>query len=147
MNNKDNKKDNRGNKIIDIKNTENIRIEFDPSFAMGPLVDMDIIMVKDRNGNKVRILCTDAEIKDKQEVVGIHPEIGVSSYNIKGGFYNSGESEYDLHLEYNLELAKKKFGYDVLAAIGLANEVFGDPCQYSPAEQKMIMEMCAMLMS
>jgi hypothetical protein len=91
-------------------------------------------------------LCIDAGLSGKQEVVGIHPKIGVTTYNIKGE-YESDESEYDLHLEYKLGLAKEKFGYDVLAAIGFANGVFGDPDQYSPMEQKMIMEMCVMLMS
>lgn len=129
------------------KENKNIEIAFNPSFAMGPLVDMDIIMVKDRAGRKVRILCIDAGLNDKQEVVGIHPEVDTVTYNIKGYFYNSGESEYDLHLEYNLELAKKKFGYDVLGAILMANNVFGDPDQYGPADQEMIIVMCAVLMS
>jgi hypothetical protein len=135
-NDKDNK--NQSNKIVNIK--------FDPSYAMGPLVDQGVVTVKDRAGNKIRVLCIDAGLSGKQEVVGIHPKIGVTTYNIKGE-YESDESEYDLHLEYKLGLAKEKFGYDVLAAIGFANGVFGDPDQYSPMEQKMIMEMCVMLMS
>lgn len=130
----------------DNKENKNIRIEFDPSFAIGPLVDHDVITVKNRAGRKVRVLCIDAGLNEEQEIVGIDPAIGVTTYNIKGKFYNTGESEYDLHLEYDLKLAKEKFGYDVLAAVLMANDVFGDPDQYGPAEQKMIMEMCSILM-
>lgn len=136
-NSKENK--NQSNRIVNLK--------FDPSFSIGPLVDQSVISVKDRTGNKVRVLCTDAGLDNKQEIVGIHPVIGVTTYNTEGRYYDSGESEYDLHLEYNLGLAKKKFGYDVLGAVVMANDIFGDPDQYSPAELKMIFDMCSVLMS
>lgn len=130
----------------DNKDNKNIRIEFNPAFTMGPLVDTGIIAVRDREGSKVRVLCTDAKLNDKQEIVGIHPTMGVCTYGINGKFYNSGESEYDLHLEYDLELAKKKFGYDILGAVIMAVDVFGDPDQYSPAELKMIYYVCSAMM-
>lgn len=137
MNNKESK--NQSNQIIKFK--------FVSVLAMGPIVDLGVITVKDRAGRKVRVLCTDAGLDDKQEIVGIHPEIGISTYNSKGRFYEACESNFDLHIEYDLELANKKFGYDVLAASIMAGNIFGDPGQYSPVDQKIIMQMCNMLMS
>ena len=140
MNNKGKKeKKNQSNQII--------KFDFDPSYAMGPLVDLGIISVKDTKGRRARILCTDAHLKEGESIVAIVAEIGLTTYHERGKYYEAADSEYDLHLEYDLGFAKKEFGYDILGAINMANDVFGDPDQYGPAEQRMILEMCAMLMS
>lgn len=101
------------------------------------------ITVRNGNGDKVRILCTDGSIPN-YPVVGIvecdNPEENYTeTYTKEGRFRMDRENnEDDLVIEFDNEAVTKKTGADPLLAAMFASALFGDPKQYSPEELEVI---------
>lgn len=111
--------------------------------------DMDVsffnrpeITVRNKEGDKVRILCTDGSIPDFP-IVGIvehddpddnYPE----SFTREGHYTTDHEGDYDLVIEFDNEAITEKMGADPLKAAMFASAMFGDPKQYSPEELEII---------
>lgn len=102
------------------------------------------ITVRNKQGKKVRILCTDANIPD-YPVVGIveedpeynhynHPE----TYTKEGRYTAESEGSDDLVVEVDNDAVTEKTGFDPLKAALFATAVFGDSKQYSPEELELI---------
>lgn len=105
----------------------------DPSVLQKPE-----ITVRNKRGEKVRIVCVDANIPD-YPVVGIVEEDNpddnfVATYTEEGHYTTSGESDNDLMVEVDNDAITRRFGVDPLAAASIASVVFGDPKQYSQEE-------------
>lgn len=100
------------------------------------------ITVRNKQGDKVRILCTDGSIPD-YPVVGIvehdDPENNYTeTYTEEGHCTVDGESDNDLVVEVDNDAVTKKTGFDPLKAALFASRVFGDAKQYSPEELELI---------
>lgn len=100
------------------------------------------ITVRNKQGDKVRILCTDGSIPDFP-VVGIvehdDPEDNCTETYTEEGHYSAiGESDNDLVVEVDNDAVTKKTGFDPLKAALFASRVFGDAKQYSPEELELI---------
>lgn len=112
----------------------------DPSLL---LQNQPEITVRNKQGEKVRITCVDANIRD-YPVVGIveckndPKDNHVETYTKEGHYYNDGESDEDLIVEVNNDAITKRFGVDPLAAAAISSAVFGDPRQYSQEELRLI---------
>lgn len=107
----------------------------DPSLL---LQNQPEITVRNKQGEKVRIVCVDANIPG-YPVVGIveeddpeynHPE----TYTKEGRYTTEGEDNEDLVVEIDNDAITRRFGVDPLAAAAIASAVFGDPRQYSREE-------------
>lgn len=102
------------------------------------------IAVRDKQGNKVRILCTDGSIPD-YPVVGIvehdNPEENyVETYTLKGHiFKDDKDNDGDLVIEVDNDAFTEKMGVDPLKAAMFAAAMFGDAKQYSPEELEFIL--------
>lgn len=100
------------------------------------------ITVRNKQGDKVRILCTDGSIPD-YPVVGIvehdDPEDNYTETYTEEGHYSAiGESDNDLVVEVDNDAVTKKTGFDPFKAALFASRVFGDAKQYSPEELELI---------
>lgn len=100
------------------------------------------ITVRNKQGDKVRILCTDGSIPD-YPVVGIvehdDPKDNYTeTYTEEGRYSAIGESDNDLVVEVDNDAVTKKTGFDPLKAALFASRVFGDAKQYSPEELELI---------
>ena len=101
------------------------------------------ITVRNGNGDKVRILCTDANIPG-YPVVGVveHDEPDdnyTETYTLKGHRIEDGmEDEGDLIVEVDNDAVTEKMGVDPLKAAMFAAAMFGDTKQYSPEELELI---------
>lgn len=101
------------------------------------------ITVRNGNGDKVRILCTDGSIPD-YPVVGIvecdDPEDNYTeTYTREGHFSTDGEMDNnDLVIEVDNDAITEKMGVDPLKAAMFAAAMFGDTKQYSPEEFEFI---------
>jgi hypothetical protein len=100
------------------------------------------ITVRNKQGDKVRILCTDGSIPDFP-VVGIvehddpddnYPE----SYTREGHYTTDGIDDRDLIVEVDNDAVTEKMGVDPLKAAMFAAAMFGDTKQYSPEELELI---------
>jgi hypothetical protein len=100
------------------------------------------ITVRNKQGDKVRILCTDGSIPDFP-VVGIvehddpddnYPE----SYTREGHYTTDGIDDRDLIVEVDNDAVTEKMGVDPLKAAMFAAAMFGDTKQYSPEELEFI---------
>ena len=100
------------------------------------------ITVRNKQGDKVRILCTDGSIPDFP-VVGIvehddpddnYPE----SYTREGHYTMDGIDDRDLVVEVDNDAVTEKMGVDPLKAAMFAAAVFGDTKQYAPEELEFI---------
>ncbi len=106
------------------------------------LFDQPEITVRNKQGEKVRILCTDGGIPD-YPVVGIvehdNPDDNfVATYTEEGHYTTSGESDSDLVVEVDNDAVTERTGFDPLKAAVFATAVFGDSKQYSPEELDLI---------
>lgn len=101
------------------------------------------ITVRNKQGDKVRILCTDGSIPDFP-VVGIvehdDPEDNYTETYTEEGHYTTGgvEDERDLVVEVDNDAITEKFGFDPMKAAMFASAMFGDTSQYSPEELELI---------
>ena len=100
------------------------------------------ITVRNKQGDKVRILCTDGSIPDFP-VVGIvehdDPDDNyLESYTREGHYTTDGESDNDLVVEVDNDAVTEKMGVDPLKAAMFAAAMFGDTKQYSPEELEFI---------
>lgn len=100
------------------------------------------ITVRNKQGDKVRILCTDGSIPNFP-VIGIveHDDPGdnyVESFTKEGRYAMGAESDDDLVVEVDNDAVTKKTGVDPLKAAMFAAAVFGDTKQYSPEELDLI---------
>lgn len=101
------------------------------------------ITVRNKQGDKVRILCTDGSIPDFP-VVGIVEEDDPSgnyteTYTEEGHYTTGGiDDERDLVVEVDNDAITEKFGFDPMKAAMFASRVFGDTDQYSPEELELI---------
>ena len=101
------------------------------------------ITVRNGNGDKVRILCTDGSIPN-YPVVGIvecdNPEENYTeTYTKEGRFLMDNENnENDLIIEVDNDAVTERMGVDPLKAAMFAAAVFGDTKQYSPEELELI---------
>ena len=105
------------------------QVPFDAS-----LVGCKHVTVKDKEGNTVRIICTDAvEVEGEQPIVGI-VDGQVETYCADGRWIEGEDNDEDLHLEIDDEGFKKENGFDPMEAAALCALLFGDPTQYSSEE-------------
>jgi hypothetical protein len=114
----------------------------DPSMLQKPE-----ITVRNKRGEKVRIVCVDANIPD-YPVVGIvevdkNDPAGdytnyAETYTKEGRFTTESESDEDLEVEVDNDAIIRRFGVDPLAAASIASVVFGDPKQYLQEELNVI---------
>lgn len=100
------------------------------------------ITVRNKQGDKVRILCTDGSIQDFP-VVGIvefdDPRNNYTeTYTREGHFTTDGESDSDLIVEVDNDAFTERMGVDPLKAAIFAAAMFGDTKQYSPEELEFI---------
>lgn len=101
------------------------------------------ITVRNGNGDKVRILCTDANIPG-YPVVGVvecdEPDDNYTeTYTLKGHIIEDDiEDDGDLIVEVDNDAITEKMGVDPLKAAMFAAAVFGDTKQYSPEELELI---------
>ena len=100
------------------------------------------ITVRNKQGDKVRILCTDGSIPDFP-VVGIvehdDPDDNyLESYTREGHYTMDGIDDRDLVVEVDNDAVTEKMGVDPLKAAMFAAAVFGDTKQYSPEELEFI---------
>lgn len=99
------------------------------------------ITVRNKQGNKVRILCTDANIPGFP-VVGVvehdKPDDNYTGTYSEEGRFTLGESDEDLVVEVDNDAITKKTGVDLFEAVILASTMFGDLRQYSPEELDLI---------
>lgn len=101
------------------------------------------ITVRNKQGDKVHILCTDANIPG-YPVVGIvehdDPDDNYTeTYALKGHKYeDSVDDDSDLIVEVDNDAITKNTGVDPLKAAMFAAAVFGDTKQYTPEELKLI---------
>lgn len=101
------------------------------------------ITVRDGNGDKVRILCTDGSIPG-YPVVGIvehdDPDDNYAeTYTLKGHLVaDDMNDDGDLVVEVDNDAVTERFGFDPLKAAMFAAAVFGDTKQYSPEELEFI---------
>ena len=96
------------------------------------------ITVRNGNGNKVRVVCTDANIPGFP-VVGVvecaNPNDNYAeTYTEEGRFSMDGESVNDLVVEVDNDAVAEKTGVDPLKAAMFAAAMFGDTERYSPEE-------------
>lgn len=101
------------------------------------------ITVRNKQGDKVRILCTDANIPG-YPVVGVvecdDPDDNFTeTYTRKGHMIQDDvEDDGDLIVEVDNDAVTKKMGVDPLKAAMFAAAMFGDTKQYSPEELELI---------
>lgn len=101
------------------------------------------ITVRNKYGDKVRVLCTDANIPG-YPVVGIveydDPDDNYTeTYTLKGHRIEDGmDDNGDLIVEVDNDAITEKFGFDPLKASVFAAALFGDAKQYSPEELELI---------
>lgn len=119
-----------------------VTIPFSHFVSEPSLLNEPEITVRNKQGDKVRILCTNGSIPD-YPVVGIvegdHPESNyVETYTEEGHFTTDGESDNDLVVEVDNDAVTKRMGVDPLKAAMFASRVFGDSSQYSPEELELI---------
>jgi hypothetical protein len=109
------------------------------------------ITVRNKQGDKVRILCTDGSIPDFP-VVGIvehddpddnYPE----SYTREGHYTTDGIDDRDLIVEVDNDAVTEKMGVDPLKAAMFAAAMFGDTKQYSPEELEFISLLSLMIVA
>lgn len=100
------------------------------------------ITVRNKQGDKVRILCVDGSIPNFP-VVGIvehddpddnYPE----SFTREGHYATDHEGDLDLIVEVDNDAITEKMGVDPLKAAMFAAAMFGDTKQYSPEELELI---------
>lgn len=100
------------------------------------------ITVRNKYGEKVRIVCVDANIPN-YPVVGIveHDDRACNNpetYTKEGRYSVNRETDDDLVVEVDNDALTRRFGVDPLAAAAIASIVFGDPRQYSREELDVI---------
>lgn len=101
------------------------------------------ITVRNGNGDKVRILCTDANIPG-YPVVGVveceDPDDNYTeTYTLKGHLIQDDmDDSGDLVIEVDNDAFTEKMGVDPLKAAVFAAAMFGDTKQYSPEELELI---------
>lgn len=101
------------------------------------------ITVRNKQGDKVRILCTDGSIPG-YPVVGIvecdDPDDNYTeTYTRKGHDIEDGfEDDGDLIVEVDNDAITENMGVDPLRAAMFAAAVFGDTKQYTPEELELI---------
>lgn len=102
------------------------------------------ITVRNKLGDKVRILCTDGSIPG-YPVVGIvehdDPEDNYpESYTRKGGYMFNGDKDnsWDLVIEVDTDAIAEKTGFDPLKAARFATAMFGDATRCSPEKLELI---------
>jgi hypothetical protein len=119
-----------------------VTIPFSYFMSEPSLLNQPEITVRNKQGDKVRILCTDGNIPGFP-VVGIvehdNPDDNYTeTYTGEGQYVASGESDDDLVVEVDNDAITKKTGVDPLKAAVFASRVFGDTDQYSPEELELI---------
>ena len=119
-----------------------VTIPFSYFMSEPSLFNQPEITVRNKQGDKVRILCTDSNISGFP-VVGIvehdNPDDNYTeTYTEEGRYTSLGESEDDLVVEVDNDAVTKKTGIDPLKAAMFASRVFGDSSQYSPEELNLI---------
>lgn len=119
-----------------------VTIPFSYFMSEPSLFNQPEITVRNKQGKKVRILCTDGNVP-KYPVVGIVEEDDpddnfVATYTGEGQYTTGGESDNDLVVEVDNDAITKKTGVDPLKAAVFASRVFGDTSQYSPEELELI---------
>lgn len=101
------------------------------------------ITVRNKQGDKVRILCTDGSIPG-YPVVGIvecdDPDDNYTeTYTLKGhSIQDDFDDDGDLIVEVDNDAITKNMGVDPLKAAMFAAAVFGDTKQYTPEEMELI---------
>ena len=119
-----------------------VTIPFSHFMSEPSLFNEPEITVRNKQGDKVRILCTDGSIPDFP-VVGIvehdDPEDNYTeTYTKEGRYSTGGESDEDLVVEVDNDAVTKRTGVDPLKAAMFAAAMFGDTSQYSPEELELI---------
>lgn len=100
------------------------------------------ITVRNKQGNKVRILCTDGSIPG-YPVVGIveceNPDDNYTeTYTLKGHRLTDDVQDDDLIVEVDNDAITEKMGADPMKAAMFAALMFGDTKQYTPEELELI---------
>lgn len=107
-----------------------------------PLDELEIT-VRNKLGDKVRILCTDGSIPG-YPVVGIvehdDPEDNYPETYTRKGHVFKGDKDNggDLVIEVDNDAITEKTGVDPLKATRFATAMFGDTTRYSPKELELI---------
>ena len=119
-----------------------VTIPFSYFMSEPSLFNQPEITVRNKQGDKVRILCTDSNISGFP-VVGIvehdNPDDNYTeTYTEEGRYTSLGESEDDLVVEVDNDAVTERFGFDPLRAAIFAAAMFGDTKQYSPEELEVI---------
>lgn len=120
-----------------------VTIPFESFMDEPSILNEPEITVRNGNGDKVRILCTDANIPG-YPVVGIvehdDPEDNYTeTYTLKGHIFEDGMNDVgDLVIEVDNDAITEKLGVDPLKAAMFAAAMFGDTKQYSPEELEII---------
>lgn len=120
-----------------------VTIPFELFMNEPSMFDEPEITVRNGNGDKVRIVCTDANIPG-------YPVVGVvecddpndnyaESYTLKGHLvHDDMDNVGDLVIEVDNDAITEKLGVDPLKAAMFAAAMFGDTKQYSPEELELI---------
>lgn len=120
-----------------------VTIPFESSLVDELPLDELEITVRNKLGDKVRILCTDGSIPG-YPVVGIvehdDPEDNyLESYTRKGHMFKGDkDNSGDLVIEVDNDAITEKTGVDPRKAARFAAAMFGDPTRYSPKELELI---------
>ena len=120
-----------------------VTIPFESFMDEPSILNEPEITVRNGNGDKVRILCTDANIPG-YPVVGVvecdDPNDNyVETYTLKGHLVEDGmDNVGDLVIEVDNDAITEKLGVDPLKAAMFAAVMFGDTKQYSPEELELI---------
>ena len=120
-----------------------VTIPFESLVDEPSILNESEITVRNKIGDKVRILCTDGNIPEFP-VVGIvehdDPEDNYTeTYTLKGHrIQDDIEDDGDLIVEVDNDAITEKMGVDPLKAAMFAAAMFGDTKQYSPEELELI---------
>lgn len=120
-----------------------VTIPFESFVEEPSILNQPEITVRNGNGDKVRILCTDADIPG-YPVVGVvehdDPDDNYTeTYTLKGRVVQDDMVDVgDLVIEVDNDAVTEKTGVDPLKAAVFAAAMFGDSKQYTPEELELI---------
>lgn len=114
------------------------------------LLGVENVEVITRNGERVRIVCTDANIVDGEDN-GCDPIVGIilsngepTTFREDGRYYSEMDHDLDLFMEIDVDAMKRRLGFDPVVAAVFASALFGNPGQYDEEELELISMLSAL---
>lgn len=106
------------------------------------LLGIENVEVVTRRGEKVRVVCTDANIVDGEDV-GSDPVVAIingepETFCEDGKYWDVEDNDLDLFMEVDVDAMKDRLGFDPVVAAMFASMLFGNPKQYGEEELELI---------